>query len=385
MRSVTCPDCGAPVQIPTVHVGQDSVIVECPHCKWADLDELYHKIRRGRGLAIFGGGGVEEMACWTCVPPGPGLQAAMDGIASTGGGNLMLQEGTYTGDITFPTTAAVNLYGSGMNNTILTGNVTITTGFHVLEHLWVMGTGKAYGVKLVNTTAGVPRVHMTKVRIGGDLSSATGPSGPGLWLDGAILTVCDHCLFYLNGSDGVYINTTSVTDKTTNVNTFRDCTINLNGGYGVKTEVGVDGVAGMQQNVFLGGNMEDNALGVAYIDSSFYTRFDNVDFESSINLGSGGWLFNGSTATYIIIENCGVSSTGDTGRLFVFSSCVSCRVNNNRIRGQFTRMDIGVFDENCRNCTAHGNAWYDGTLASGADDVVTPRWINNRSTNHGWT
>jgi len=385
VRSVTCPDCGEQVEIPVVSIGDESVIVYCRNCLWKDLDSLYGR----RGLVVFSGDAV-EMACWTCVGPGNGLQAAIDALGS-GGGNLMLQPGTYTGDITFTGSGNITLYGSGRDATILTGSVLIQTNQVRLDNLWVKATGKSYGVKIFKSGAGPNRNELKMVRVGGTTTSADGPTGPGLWLDGGILNNFEHCLFAFNGGDGVYINTTQNV-WTTNVNTFTDCTVNGNSGYGVKTETGTAGVggepnpavAGMQQNCFFGGNMEDNASGAAYINGSYYTRFENVDFESAINLGSSGWLIDGSSSTYILVMNCAFNSTGDTGRIFNFQSCSYCRFDNNRIDGQFTRMDVGIFDENCTHCTANGNALTTRTTASGSD-VVSARWIRNSGQNRGWS
>jgi hypothetical protein len=312
----------------------------------------------------------------------------------TSGGTIWLEAGTYnSGDLTM-TNNNVAIWGVSQEATILTGSVTIPTNSCTFHDLWIKGTGKAYGVKIFNASAGPNRNHFTKVRIGGTASSADGPTGPGVWLDGGILNVFDHCLIAFNGGDGVYINTTdpSSGNFTTNVNTFRDCTLNLNDGYGVKTALGTAGVggeptpaiAGMQQNVFIGGNIEDNALGAAYVQSSFWTRFDNVDFESSKNLGTNGWLIEGSNCTYMIVENCSFNSTGDTGRVFYVAGSGSCRFTGNRIIGQFTRMDVGVFEDDCYRCVAYNNALWDPTTASGSDQV-SPRWINNRGQNRGWT
>ena len=383
MRSVTCPDCGAQVEIPVVTVGDESVIVYCKNCLWRDLDQLYGR----RGLVVFSGD-VAEMACWTCVGPGNGLQAAIDALGS-GGGNLMLQPGTYTGDITFSGSGNISLYGSGRDSTILTGSVLIQTNQIHLDNLWIKATGKSYGVKIFKSGAGPNRNEFRLVRIGGTTSSSDGPTGHGLWLDGGILNVFDHCLFAFNGGNGVYVNTSDVAGVwSTNVNTFRDCTINANDAYGVKTEIGADAVAGMQQHLFLGGNIENNASGAAYIEGSIFTRFDDVDFEDSIDHGSSAWLVQASSSTYVIIENCNFTSTGNTGRAFAFFSCGYCRVVNNRIQGSLTRMDVGIFDENCAECVAYGNAFSTAWInpATGLiEDLVTPRWVANRGQNRGWS
>jgi len=321
------------------------------------------------------------------------LQGVINSL--TNGGVIWLDAGTYAGDLIFSGAGNVTLMGVGRDATVLTGSILIQTNQIRLDNLWVMGTGKSYGIKIFKSGAGPNRNEFKLVRVGGTTSSADGPSGPGVWLDGGILNVFDHCLIAFNGGHGVYVNTSDAGGVwTTNVNTFRDCTINGNDAYGVVTETGADGVAGMQQNVFIGGNIEDNAHGAAYIGNSYYTRFENVDFESAINLGGtfsgsgssgfGGWLITGDSSTYILIMNCGFSSTGDTGRVFNIQSCSYCRFDNNRIDGQLARMDVGIFDENCTHCTANGNSLTTRTTASGSD-LVSARWIRNAGQNRGWS
>jgi hypothetical protein len=331
------------------------------------------------------------------LEPGSGLQSTIDSLGQ--GGVIHLGKGTYTGDITLANND-ISIYGAGRDETVLSGSVTVQANNNMMSNLWVKATGKDYGLKIFKSTAGPNRNDFRLLRFGGTINSSDGPAGPGVWLDGAILNVFDHCVMGFNGGSGTYINTTdpSAGSFTTNVNTFRDCTHNLNDRYAVEIDLGVAGVggeptpavAGMQQNVFVNGNMEQNTLGVSYIKSAFWTVFDNIDMESALNLGSNGKLIDGNNASYIILKDCSVRSTGDTARFFVLSGCLHGRVHGCRVTGKFPNMDIGVFDEDCVRCVAYDNAWWDPNTNSvnplnGQDDTVSPRWISNRGQNRGYS
>ena len=334
-------------------------------------------------------GSSEDRSC-TFVPAGGGLQLAINDLG-VDGGTLCLEQGTYTGNITIPTTVGnVRIIGAGVDVTFLSGSILIETSNAVIEHLTIRATDQAYGVKIYKSGATTTRNEFKHCYIGGTLTgsppapSGNGPTGPGVWLDGALLSVFDHCTIAGNDGDGVYVNTSDATAVyTTNVNMFRDCTVSSNGGYGVKAEVGADGVAGMQQLCFIGGNNESNVSGAAYARSVFYLAFDNVDFETGVNHGSGGWLLDIGSCTEFILRNCAANSTGDTGRLFMCASCGWCRVTNNRVQGKWSRMDIGVFDENCGYCTDDGNQWFAAITTT--SDSITPRWVSNRGQMWGWS
>lgn len=380
MRSVTCPDCGAQVEIPVVTVGDESVIVYCKNCLWKDLDQLYGR----RGLVVFSGD-VAEMACWVCVPPGGGLQGAINALGS-GGGNLMLQPGTYTGDITI-SNSNISIYGSGRDKTILSGSVTITTGNITLHDLWVYANGKSYGIKMYSVPNGSPRNHLNRVRVGGNSDSGgRSPSGDGpqlgLWLDSTILLVADHCLFaFCNTGSGLYVNTTNGT-WSTNCNTFRDCTFNGNATKGVEITDGGDGVASMLLHRFHGGNIEDNGTGDFYARGAIGIEIKGIDFESTKNLGSTPTIDLG-TCTNVIIEDCHCTTAGNTTRFFLVQSCGNVKVTHCRVSGLQPVGDIGVFDEGSVNCVSYDNTW----IASLDTNLYTtsPRWVSNRAQMRGYS
>jgi len=350
---------------------------------WTGSDDIF-KTPGGRALVIWGGEAIEAMACWTCVPPGPGLQAAIDSLG-TGGGNLMLQPGTYTGDITI-SNSNISLYGSGRDKTILSGSVTIAAGNITLHDLWAYGNGKAYGIKMYAVTGGTPRNHLNRVRIGGNSDSGgRAPSGDGpqvgLWLDSAIVTVCDHCLFaFCNTGSGLYVNSTSGT-WSTNCNSFRDCTFNGNAGYGIEIIVGVDGVASMLLHNFVGGNMEDNASGEVKVDSAIGIRLQDIDFETTKTIGATLDI----TASNVIIENChGVVAGGGAVTRFFLIAAGRSVVRHCRISGNYTSEDVGVFTDTGNRVFAYDNQW-ETPIGTAGNVTVTPRWINNRASEQGYS
>jgi len=367
VRSVTCPDCGATVEIPVVTVGDESIVVYCKNCLWHDLDALYG----ARGLVVWGGG-VTEMACWTCVGPGAGLQAAINTIPA--GGILMLQSGTYTGDITI-SAPNVTIIGAGSQQTILTGSVSVTcTGNVVMRDLNVRASGKAYGVKLFRSGGGVTRCELTDLWIGASALNAGDGPVVGLWLDGAILNRFEHVTFGFNTGAGLYVNTTDLTGAfTTNENTFEDCTFSGNGTYGVQMEMGVDGAAGMMLNSFHGGNMENNTTGAFIADNCTGIVIDGVDFE--VTTVANPNIISLTSCQPVEIKNCNfhVGGSGSATRFFAMFSCACGRVTGNRTDG-FSAGDIGTFNENCVQCEAYDNViWNDGS----------GRFINNRGSMRG--
>jgi pectate lyase len=306
----------------------------------------------------------------------------------TSGGTIWLEAGTYnSGDLTIAN-SNVTVMGVGRDATVLAGSLAISTGNVFLQDLWVYANGKAFGVKLYGGGgAGVPRCELRRVRVGGN-SDGTGraPSGDGpavgLWLDSAILTVCDHCLFaFCNTGSGLYVNTTNGT-WSTNVNTFRDCTFNGNAGYGVEITDGGDGVASMELHVFRNGNMEDNALGEVYASQAIGLELRGIDFESTKNLGASGKTLNINGCTNVLVEDCHSVVTGNTQRFFVFSSCGNVKVSHCRVSGIYPAGDVGVFDEASVNCTSYDNTWVNPISGS---VTTTARYVNNRSQMRGYS
>ena len=351
---------------------------------WTGSDDIF-KTPGGRALVVWGGEDLTEMACWTCVPPGGGLQGAINALGS-GGGNLMLQPGTYTGDITI-SNSNISIYGSGRDKTILSGSVTITTGNITLHDLWVYANGKSYGIKMYSVPNGSPRNHLNRVRVGGNSDSGgRSPSGDGpqlgLWLDSTILLVADHCLFaFCNTGSGLYVNTTNGT-WSTNCNTFRDCTFNGNATKGVEITDGGDGVASMLLHRFLGGNIEDNGTGDFYARGAIGIEIKGIDFESTKNLGSTPTIDLG-TCTNVIIEDCHCTTAGNTTRFFLVQSCGNVKVTHCRVSGLQPVGDIGVFDEGSVNCVSYDNTW----IASLDTNLYTtsPRWVSNRAQMRGYS
>ncbi len=318
------------------------------------------------------------------------LQGEINTLTSGTGGVIWLEGGTYNcGNLVIAGTQAIEIRGSGMNSTILTGSITTARGGVVLRDLWVFANTQTYGVKLGAGATSTDRCHLDKVRVGGN-ADGTGraPSGDGpqvgLWLDGAILTVCDHCLFaFCNTGSGVYVNSTSGT-WSTNCNTFRDCTVNGNKTNGYEIIEGGDGVASMLLHRIIGGNIEDNGTsGVAgtsdiYVRSAIGIEIVGVDFESTKNLGSATIDIN---ATCVVVEDCNFVTTGTTPRAFLMTSG-NAVVRYSRSSGTYTARDIGVFADGCVHCHAYGNTWW--SAASGSV-TTTPRWVSNRGSMFGWS
>jgi hypothetical protein len=299
--------------------------------------------------------------------------AVNSAIASlTGGGIVQLGPGTFAGDITW-TQSNLELRGSGVDATILTGSVAIQTGAVKMNNLTIRATGKAFGLKLFTSGAGTPRNEFRNVVVGA--TSAVSGDGPtvGIWLDGAILTVFDHCTTQFNTGAGLYVNTT-VGAFSTNVNSFRDCTFNGNGTYGVHLEQGGDGVAAMMLHHFVGGNIENNLLGDVLVDSNTLVRFEGIDFETSQAITS---VVDIRTSNPAVIEYCNFVVTGSasSAKFFTMSGVEAGLVRYNRTSG-FDAGAIGIFTDTCVQCQAYGNV----TNADGAGRV-----INNRGSMWGVT
>jgi hypothetical protein len=327
------------------------------------------------------------MACWTCVPPGAGLQAAINNLPN--GGNLMLKPGIYMGDITISQNN-LSLLGSGKENTILSGSVTVTSANVNMQDLWAYGNGKAFGMKMYLLGGGPARNHLLRVRVGGN-ADGTGkaPSGDGpqvgLWMDGSIITAADHCSFaFCNTGSGLFVDTTQ-NNLGTNCNTFRDCTFNGNAAFGVEMTDGGDGIAGMLLHRFHGGNMEDNATGEVYIKSAIGVELKGIDFESTKSLGSTHPTVQCDSCTSVLMEDCHSVTIGssNTQRFFIFNSVKNGTVTHCRVSGLYPAGDVGAFDEGCVHCLSYDNYWHDPI--TGSNKTTTPRWVTNRGQMRGYT
>jgi len=322
------------------------------------------------------------------------LQGVINSLVN--GGTIWLEEGTYAaGDLTI-SNAHVTLMGSGWG-TILTGSITVATGYVTLQDFMVRATGKAYGVKLYVSGGGPARCLLKKLWIGGSAFGAGDGPNKGLYLDGAILTHIDQCTMAFCEQSGCYIDSSSST-YTTNVNTFTDCTFNGNGhggtGYGVELSTGGDGIAGMMLNTFHGGNMEDNMSGSVLADNNTGMVFHGIDFEDGNNTITRGvnWnTINISGSGPVLIEQCNFvtnSNIGNpipavandpAGRIFLLTGASCPIVRGNRAEGYVPVVGadggaIGVFSDTCVNPLCENNAiWISGAGF----------WFNNRGSMRG--
>jgi len=390
---VPCPDCGAPVPIPMVQIvkgdGADVSEIFCRNCMWTGGDEIF-KSGRGKALVVWGG---EEIVAdlrhpyvFVPVTDAASLNARINAL--TNGGTIWLEQGNYAaaGDLTI-TKSNVGIWGVGRDSTILPGSVTISGGNVSLQDMWVYANGKSYGIKMYGGgVAGVPRNELRRVRVGGN-SDAGGraPSGDGpqvgLWLDGSILTVADHCLFaFCNTGSGLYVNTTNGT-YSTNCNVFRSCTFNGNATYGVEITEGGDGVSGMLLHSFVGGNMEDNGSGEVIVDGAIGIRLQDIDFETSKTISTTLNL----EAANVTVENCHATTvlSGAVTRFFLINAGRTV-VRGCRISGNFTSPDIGAVLDNSSFFSAYDNEWW-GPLGTAGNVTITPRWINNRANQQGYS
>lgn len=315
----------------------------------------------------------------------PGVMSVQDAINKLGpfGGTVFLGKGTYAGNVTVSVAANANvsIHGAGMDSTILSGSVLVACGNVHLENMSIRGTGLSYACKFFQSGADVARASARFVWFGAQTSSSgDGPTGDGLYLDGAILCAFDQCAFCFNGGNGLYVNSSSST-FTTNVNTFRDCTFNGNGAWGVKAEVGGDGIAGMQQLKFEGGNTEDNVSGGMTFDTVTGVIISGMDFEKTDASITDYLSFTSSQ--FVVVENCIFVIAGAThtaARMFETFGCAQVVVRYNRISaansGAWTVGAVGVFNEASVQCAAYGNIlWNPGD----------GYFINNRAQTRGYT
>jgi len=386
---VPCPDCGAPVPIPMVQIvkgdGADISEIFCRNCMWTGGDEIF---KSGGRYALVVWGGEEIVAdtrhpyVFVPVTEAASLNSRINAL--TNGGTIWLEQGNYAaaGDITVSNSNVV-IRGVGMSSTILGGSVLIEAGVVRLQDLAVRATGKAYGVKLYTSSgAGTPRCEIRNVWIGASSVGAGNGPDKGLWLDGAILTVVDHCTIAFNNHSGLYVNTSDTVAPiaSTNMNTFRDCTFNGNGRYGVEIEVGVDAVAGMMGHRFVGGNMESNTLGEFSADNATFIAIQGVDFECGID-HTGGQIISISASQPVLIEDCNfvISQPNPPGtavavtRFFLITNCGDAHVRRCRLStdgvATWVQGAVGVFTEGCTGCTEQ-------------DNILSPagagRYISNR-------
>jgi hypothetical protein len=333
-------------------------------------------------VAISGSGTVyrvESAANVLFVTSSAEIQPALDSL--TNGGVVWVAPGTFTGDLTI-TKPNVTLRGGGLNSTYFTGSITVEVGQVKLQDFTCRATGKAAGIKLFKSGAGIARCELRNVYVGASASGAGDGPTKGLYLDGAILTVVDHCTFAYNTGAGVYVNTTSAT-YSTNVNTFRDCTMNGNGTYGFHAETGGDGVTGMMLHRIMGGNMESNVTGDVYIDGGTFASIQGVDFECAVDHSPGQIVYMNAVqpvviedCNFVLVDHGGVGTT--VSRFFLLDSCANAIVRRNRLSASgsstWSQGAVGVFGEGCVQCTAYDNLLWN----AGAG-----RFINNRGSFRG--
>jgi|SRR6185503_16593496 len=366
--------------------GADVSEIFCRNCMWTGGDEIF-KSGRGKALVVWGG---EEIVAdtrhpYVFVPVSEAVSLNSRINALTTGGTVWLEQGNYAaaGDISI-TQPNIILQGASLNSTYIPGSVTVSAlGQVKIQNMTVKGTGKAHAIKIANSTDGVARCELRNVWAGASsLVAGDGPTGPGLWLDGAIVTVVDHCTMAFNGTAGLYCNTTDTVApiRSTNVNTFRHCTFNGNGTYGVHLEIGGDAVAGYMLHEFLGGNMEDNTSKDVYADGATFVRISGVDFENSTHSYVGGeniYLNNCQPAT---IEFCNFVLGGGitVTRFFQMAGCANGLVRHNRLSvgagATYSQGAVGVFDDGCVQCESYNNILW--TVGAG-------RFINNRGSFRG--
>jgi hypothetical protein len=358
VRSVTCPDCGAQVEIPVVTVGDESVIVYCKNCLWKDLDSLYGR----RGLVVFSGFEDDDLRhpyVFVQQSEASSLNAVLNSLTS--GGTVWLEAGSYAaaGDITI-TQPNVTLQGVSLNSTYIPGSILINAPGQVkVQNLTCRGTGKAYAIKIA-VSGGVARCELRNVWMGGSTLVAGDGAVKGLYLDGAIVTVIDHCTMAFNSGAGLYCNT-SVAADSTNVNTFRGCTFNGNGTYGVHLEIGGDAIAGYMLHEFLGGNMEDNTLKDVYADGATFVKIAGVDFENSTHSYVGGEniFLNGCQPAVIEFNNFVLGGGITVTRFFQMTGCANGLVRHNRLSvgggATYAQGAVGVFDDGCVQCSHYDN------------------------------
>jgi len=362
----------------------DVTTIFCRNCMWTDSDEIF-KAGHGRALVVWGG---EELVAdtrhpYVFVPVSEAVSLNSRINALTTGGTVWLEQGNYAaaGDVSI-TQSNVTLQGVSLNSTYIPGSLTVNCDGQVkVQNLTVKGTGKTYAMKMSHS-GGIARCELRNVWMGASTpSSGDGPTGPGLWLDGAIVTVVDHCVMSFNGGAGLYVNTTVSADST-NANTFRDCTFNGNGTYGVHLEIGGDAIAGYMLHKFEGGNMEDNTLKDVYADGATFIKISGVDFENSTHSYISGENIFLNNCQPAVIEDCNFVIGGGitVTRFFQMAGCAHGFVTRNRLSSgggaTWSQGAVGVFDDSCVQCLAYDN----NLLGSGPG-----RFINNRGSFRGFT
>lgn len=309
------------------------------------------------------------------------LQSILDGFSAPTGGNwsyaggiLRLGRGDFYGNLVL-NTSRVTIEGEGYG-TVLHGSVSIQSEGCRLRNLVVRAEGAAYGVKIYRPLTlggvGVSRCSMEDVFVGATSEGAGNGPVVGLWLDGAILCTFDRCTFAFNTGSGVYSDTSHPTGAaSTNVNTFRDCTLNGNGRYGYEGVTGTDGISSQLGNRFLNGNIESNGLGAVLADGHNLIEFRGVDFENTKVVTD---LMAIGASQPVTVENCNfVNFASAATRAAVFSTCGIVRFVNNRIDGfpggaNGTAARVVIFDENCSSVVSYGN-----------QVTTTDGYIQNRS------
>lgn len=305
------------------------------------------------------------------------LQSILDGFSAPTGGNwgyaggiLRLGRGDFYGNLVLNQTCTV-IEGEG-NGTVIHGSISIQAGQCTLSNFTVRAEGAAYGIKLYRPPSlggglGVPRCKLEKLFVGATSEGAGNGPVVGLWLDGAILTSVNDCTFAFNTGSGIYSDTSDPAGAwSTNVNIFRNCTMNGNGRYGYEGVVGV-GAASQLGNEFHNGNIESNGLGAVLASGQNLLGFFGVDFENGKTVTD---LVAIGSSSPVFMERCHFISPGQVAtRAAVFSSCATVSFKNNRMTG-FPAGRVVLFDENSNNVDSRGNEFGEGD---------TLRYIQNRS------
>lgn len=304
------------------------------------------------------------------------LQSILDGFSAPTGGNwsyeggiLRLGRGDFYGNLVLNRANTV-IEGEGLG-TVIHGSISIQSQLCELRRLCVRAEGAAYGIKLFRPTtlpgsSGVPRCKLENLFVGATSEGAGNGPVVGLWMDGAILTSINDCTFAFCTGSGIYSDTSDPAGAwSTNVNIFRNCTMNGNGRYGYEGVVGA-GAASQQGNQFFGGNMESNTLGAVLASGQTNLTFRGVDFENGKTVSD---LLTIGTCLPVTVEDCNfVTLPATAQRVGIFSSCQGVRFVGNRFSG-FTDERTVIFDENSSGVVCHGNVWADGIT----------RYIHNRS------
>lgn len=348
-------------------------------------DDVLHRLRQLENTGVIINTESPEAVYWRArIAAAGSLQNLIN--ATPAWGRIYVPSGTYPGNISF--SKPLHIYGDG-ESTILSGSMFFDSSRLCLEDLWVYGNGQTYGLKLGAGATSTSRCELNRVRIGGN-ADGTGraPSGDGpqvgLWLNGAIVTRCSHCLFaFCNTGSGLYVNSTSAT-WSTNCNRFTDCTFNGNATHGIEIVEGGDGVASMMLHEFLGGNIEDNGDEDVYIRSAIGVRLEDIDFETTKTIADPKAHMNISCSNLIIDDCHGVVAGGGAVDRFFSITAGRGYIDNCRISGNYTYSDVGLVLEGSNYFEVRdGNQWWTPRVISG-EESVSPRWVNNRALSRGW-